>query len=1177
MSSLKKNLTIILIILLCFSLFLIWAGYYIWPEALSGLEQLSTRVELSLLIIGVPALLWALLYGISKWRQHQHRLQQNQELQYLRREKQRLNQNWKKLLKQLKTQPGGYNSYSLPWLAMLGDDTSGKSSWLQQAGFERVTSLTESDNERETDDIVFWISEHAVVLELAGHYLEENTSELDTPILQHLFSLLKGYRPRQPLTGVLVARSANQLIVHQPSWLQEQARHLRRRLRELDTMTGIKLPVWLQVTQCDQLEGFQACFNQSCSTERSMPLGINLPDGYQPDVWQQAFKELQQSLTTRLTELLHSEKDVTERQAITRFLLQLTLLQERIKISFDELYGNRHHAPVAWIAGVWLSSAAQAGNSYNLLASEISRSWGFQNQRQQPQRLGNNSYFIRSFFPRVALPTLAGVEENNLARHFWQGKVLGAAALTTLLLAGSALILWENVVYNQNLQALTTEELNNYTTEINALGTNADIADLIPPLLRLRELVQTFEQPRSPMLDIGLFDHQAAEKVRYVYINQMQQRLFLPLAERSQDTLSAFVHLGNNEEVFHNLLHYLMLFDADIRQNQELNNYLADMLADREELPEGTEGYLFALLDDLWSTQLDNFTPDSNLIAQARSDLSQRIDNQLVYDFIRAQPEHAGKIDIRNRLGENFTSHFRFNDGFDRYYLPVIFTREGYGRLDLTSDSELIKKAVANLARVKGDNQPLSLAERNRISGKVRELYFLDYIRIWKTLISNISLVPGHGVDQQLELLESLYQGDTPALFDLIAAIADQTQLEPETEEEPSDPTKKLLAKQAEKKAAKALGLKGASKKIAKSASRSALAKLQKQRTAAIVDETFRTYATFYADRGDAYTAQLDLLYSELQAISAHPDSNQAYFDSAVKLAKGEGSSLPELQRLAKQERTAAGVWLKQLTHALWQEWLAGAGNHIQENWHSGPWNTWQNRFYNRFPFAKDARRETRLGDFVEFLRPDGELDQFINHYLAPFVVYSQERGNRHWQLRTVNGATLALNQGFLKQLAQADRISDAYFSANGDLDISYRMRARRLSSDITTFNLRDGNGNFSYSHGPLRWQERHWPQDSAEILSLNFSNSGLQLARNSYSGPWAWQRFMADSSLWEGNGQMQLTYGLKKFDITLELELDRRSNPFDPALLSSLSLSSRIITIPAINKVSKDSFAYAR
>nr|WP_283777888.1 type VI secretion system membrane subunit TssM [Sansalvadorimonas sp. 2012CJ34-2] len=1147
------------------SLAFVWGAVYIWPEALEWLDPVSTRVELTLLLIGVPLAIAGMIYGWRAWKRRQKRIQQDQELQYLRREKQRLNGNWKKLLAQLKKQPNGHNPYALPWLIMLGNDTAGKSSWLQHAGFERVQGQnnknSSQDEQQHNDDVGFWISEHAVVLELAGHFLADETSELDMPVLQHLYSLLRKHRSRQPLTGILVAQPASHLITRQPAWLQEQARHLRRRLRELDTVTGIDLPIWLQVTQCDQLEGFQACFNQGCSNQRSYPLGIELPDGYRRDAWDKGFKELHSSLTEKLSDLLHSEKDANERQALGRFLLQMTLLQERLQISLEEIYSNRHHAPEAWLAGVWLSSTFQQGESFNLLANELGRSWSFQSARQQPQSQGNNSYFVRSFFPRVAVRTLASVGVNRLAHRFWQGKVLTGFVTASLLLGGGSWVLWKNVTHNQHLQNLTQQELSTYQAEIRDIGSEPELIDVIPPLLQLRELVQTFKQPRPWILRIGLFDENEARSVEILYNNQLQQRLFLPLSQRMNDTLSAFVHLGDYDEIFQHLLNYMMLYDPQIRNIPELNGYIVKVLADREELPEGSEQYLAFLLNDLWKTSVDKFEPDEKLIIQAQSDLGQRLDNNLVYDFIRSHQAHTGKVDIRNRLGVNFGKTFAFRTGFDGYYLPIIFTREGYSQLDLSPDSEIIKEAVANLTKVKGMGNSVTLADRTRISGKVRELYFLDYIRNWKAIVSNIELKPGDTLSEQLTHLQQLYQGDNPALFDLIAAIADQTQLEQPEPEEKEDPTKKLIAKQAEKKVAKAIGLKGASKKIASGAGRSALAKLEKQRSAAIVNEAFSAYATFFADKGAKLTEQLDLLNLELQQISANPDIRKAYFDSVTRLTSGSGSSLPELERLARQERTAAGVWLLELTDTLWADWMNGAGQYIQKHWQASVFNTWQSRLANRFPFANDVHQEVRLGDFVEFLRPQGELDQFVTTYLAPFVVPGNETSDHSWRIRPVNGATLPLSSALLKQLKQADTIRSRYFSADGSLDIGYRMRAKRLDSDITAFNLRDGNGNFTYSHGPQRWQERRWPQDPTDILSINFANNGLQLARSSYTGPWAWQHFVADSRSWEDDNQIQLTYQLKSYDVTLELDLDKRGNPFTQGLLTGFHLPGKILT----------------
>ena len=74
-------------ILLALALLFVWGAVYIWPEALEWLDPVSTRVELTLILVGIPLLLTGLYYSWKFWRQRQKRLQQDQSLQYLKREK----------------------------------------------------------------------------------------------------------------------------------------------------------------------------------------------------------------------------------------------------------------------------------------------------------------------------------------------------------------------------------------------------------------------------------------------------------------------------------------------------------------------------------------------------------------------------------------------------------------------------------------------------------------------------------------------------------------------------------------------------------------------------------------------------------------------------------------------------------------------------------------------------------------------------------------------------------------------------------------------------------------------------------------------------------------------------------------------------------------------------------
>ena len=223
----------------------------------------------------------------------------------------------------------------------------------------------------------------------------------------------------------------------------------------------------------------------------------------------------------------------------------------------------------------------------------------------------------------------------------------------------------------------------------------------------------------------------------------------------------------------------------------------------------------------------------------------------------------------------------------------------------------------------------------------------------------------------------------------------------------------------------------------------------------------------------------------------------------------------------------------------------------------------------NRFPFTTDGREEVKISDFSAFLRPGGELDQFVSHYLDPFVVQEGLGLEKHWNLRSIHNTRLSLNDDLLKQLDQLERVQNRYFSLEGELGLAYRVRAKQLSSTVTSFNLRDGNGHFSYSHGPLRWQSRRWPQGEEDTLSLNFASNELQLARKNYSGSWAWQRFLADGRLTYHENQLYFTYKLKEHEVSLELDTGR-ANPFERTLLTQLKLPATILQAGNVKNESK-------
>ena len=120
-------------------------------------------------------------------------------------------------------------------------------------------------------------------------------------------------------------------------------------------------------------------------------------------------------------------------------------------------------------------------------------------------------------------------------------------------------------------------------------------------------------------------------------------------------------------------------------------------------------------------------------------------------------------------------------------------------------------------------------------------------------------------------------------------------------------------------------------------------------------------------------------------------------------------------------------------------------------------------------------------------------------------------------------------------------------------------MRCTELTPQATEFSLRDNNGRFIYRHGPQLWQERLWPSDETEQLTASMLDSNQKLSQQSFSGTWAWLRFVFDCQQWQNGDRIELRYSHKGYDTKLELALDRRVNPFSRELYGRVNLPEQL------------------
>ena len=1137
------NKNILIAVTLTVVLLLVWL-LPVWASDTFAWLTLIWQILITLLL----TLPW-LLFQLWKNLRRRHSLAAQKELvieQDEQQRKQKLNEDWKQVWRKLH-QRHGSNSYVLPWLMMLGPDGSGKTEWLIDAGYERISG--KAANLR--SGIIFWLGESAVIIELTGNYYTLNKEPQAEELWQHLIKLLKRKRPRRPLSSVITMLSTEQLVLRQPFGLQELARQLRWRLMELNRHFRLQLPTWLLLAQADKLNGFTEFFRNCSQQKQVMPWGFSLQEGYRSDHFCQAFNRCHQELCSLLPHALQQEKDGNARRALMRYCLQFSLLGERLRFFCDELFQSQPNTPTPQLKGVWFSSVGQQGNSINLLASELARIHGFTVLTESPQAPSTQSLFNQQFFNRIIFNNLGDVGENPIARKLWQLKTTASiAALVFILFAGLGFC-WKQIGDNQQLLLKQQATIRDYRFALHQLdeSDSGNFADAVAPLSKLKELNDSYQKTATAFYHLGLMDWNQARKIHEAYLFQLQLRLFQPLAELLRKELDS-AEQQNSRTLFDSLQLYLMLFKPAIRDTQLLENHIMDLLAKEQVLETTNQHQLKLLLRELWQLKHPQIKPDIALTDQSRQSLSGQLDEKVIYDHIMALPRYQGTATMKELFGDDFDQLFVLKNADTEPGLPRFYTRNHYQTLNLSPQSPLLKQEISNLNLIRRGLPTVSAVELSRVSAKVRELYFQDYIRAWQKLLDRIELRPTNSLPQLYKQLLNLYSGERAPLFTLMATIASETQLADDSIS--TDPI-------------------AASKKLATATQSATVQQLSEtaQRTAtlisgsqsisadnpAIVNQAFTEYVDFEKQQANSLVPVLAAIVKELQSISTHYNQSVALYEQAVQVAEDKDVELPDLWQLASNSKTIAAKWFGQIANQYWQQIMAGASQYAQGQWQVTVYSFYNQYLNQRFPLSPKASSNSRMIDFIDFFKPKGLHDNYTTLVLQPFFV-STDTG---WQLKRIRGQRLNLGKHFLNQLNNVRTLQKSLFNADGTLQIKYRMRCIGLTPEATEFSIRDNNGRFIYQHGPQLWQQRLWPSDDTEQLTVSMLDSSLQLSQQSYSGSWAWLRFVFDCQQWQNGNRTELRYSYKGYDARLELDMDRQRTPFRQEIYTKIDLPQQI------------------
>ncbi len=400
----------------------------------------------------------------------------------------------------LKKSGGASYLYDLPWYIIIGPPGAGKTTALRNAGIEFPLSNAEDagvvsgfGGTRYCD---WWFAEDAILIDTAGRYTTHDSDKAaDETSWQAFLDLLKKSRPKQPINGVILAFSVEDMMNATPEDLTRHAETVRARLAEVHEKLRIDFPVYVLFTKADLIAGFREYFSSFSLNRRKAVWGVTFQTKDRkaqtheqvPDEFDQLVSRLSDELMDRLTE----EPDGISRVAIFGLPGQMALLRENVTDFLRRVFEPTRYSTSAILRGFYFTSGTQEGTPIDQVLGAMSRN------DQAPGAFApsfmsgqGKSFFLHDLLKRVIFEEQDWVGHD--ARAVRRARILrtlglSAIGLTTIgLLSAIGLSFWQNKTYVDTVTEQTAEYAN--AAQVELARTEIDDSNVLSVLPYLDQI-----------------------------------------------------------------------------------------------------------------------------------------------------------------------------------------------------------------------------------------------------------------------------------------------------------------------------------------------------------------------------------------------------------------------------------------------------------------------------------------------------------------------------------------------------------------------------------------------------------------------------------------------------------------------------------------------------------------
>lgn len=983
----------------------------------------------------------------------------------------------------LKKSGGSSSLYDLPWYIIIGPPGAGKTTAIANSGMEfplaQDKALAGFGGTRNMD---FWFAEDAILIDTAGRYTTQDSDLVaDKASWDAFLDLLKKTRPNQPVNGVILSFSVEDMMTESPEALARHAETVRARLAELHERLKIDFPVYVMFTKADLIAGFREYFSSFSQSRRKLVWGTTFQTADRKAITHEAvpaeFDRLVARLSDEVADRLSEEPDGISRIAIFGLPGQMALLRDNVSDFLRRVFEPTRYKTNAILRGFYFTSGTQEGTPIDQVLGAIQSGQDGPSVFQPAFMSGRGkSFFIHDLLKRVVIPEQGWVSHDRKAVQrslLIRTTALSAIAIATLGIAGAlGYSYWKNLSLVRTAEAETQGYARAAVDELNRdVISDTDLRPVAPLLADLQSMPAGYGDSQDPGIweRMGLGQRQrlntvATDTYAQALERMLRPRLILDLEQRMPQIIAT----GEMTQIYRALKVYLLLGkQGETTDDAAIKSWFDESWA--SEYP-GLEGMRFAdglethlaamlALDDKREplVALDQATVDRARAAIAQLPLDEQAYALIVDGAINAT--NLKQWQLTENIAGTGAQVFATRDGSDLTTLtvPALYTYEGFWGY-FFDQLDVVGEQLRRDQWVLGEQASSNDIDRRlqRLDRDLMERYRGEYIAAWNGMLGNLTLVSMVADKPQYAALGAASSASGSPIMRLVESVDRETYLMREIEEAATVDPSIFGGTPAEGAAGgNAVANSVASQLQSRMLSRTSGVKRiigealmsNKGKTQARPGGEAPTGGGEAAGPGGGILAPIEAISKEFEGwhLLLQGNENARPIDTllgdlgAIWMNRRDAESNPGpadaalptlLSTLTRNNSRLPEAMGAMMTRAE-DDFRSGASDSSIETMNRALSDqitfTCRDTIAVSYPFA-DSSRSLSIDNFTAFFGPGGAMDRFYNEYLDAYADRTED--GLVW--RQDKEITQRLSVNTLKQFERAEKIRRAYFAGNG-------------------------------------------------------------------------------------------------------------------------------------------------